>query len=241
MPRRPRRELEGEIFHVLNRSVGRARIFRADADYAAFEEALAQAQEKWPIRLLSYCVMPNHWHLVLWPRGGELSAVLHWLTMTHAQRWHAYYGTTGTGPLYQGRFKAFPVANDAHLWTVCRYVERNPVRAGLVPRAEGWRWSSVRRHHSPDREAPPALAPWPIEVPRNWIDRVNRAEMAGELAQLRSAVRENAPFGGAAWRDAIAQRTGVPERRPPRGGPAGRRLPSPHPQGKPAGAREESR
>src|SRR5262249_23193729 len=100
--------------------------------------------EEVPTRLLAFCLMPNHWHLVLWPeQDGELSRYLHRVTMTPTQRWHAHHHTTGTGPLYQGRFKSFPVQADEHLLTVCRYVERNPLGAGLVRRAEHWRWSSL--------------------------------------------------------------------------------------------------
>jgi putative transposase len=96
------------------------------------------------MRLLSYCLMPNHWHLVLWPRAdGELSDFGHWLTLTHTQRWHAHYHNVGTGHLYQGRFKSFPVARDEHFLQLCRYVERNPLRAGLVRRAEAWQWGSL--------------------------------------------------------------------------------------------------
>ena len=92
------------------------------------------------MRLLAYCVMPNHWHLVLWPReDGDLSTFVGWLTLTHTQRWHAHRHSVGSGHVYQGRFKSFLVESDEHLWTVCRYVERNAFRAGLCERAEQWR------------------------------------------------------------------------------------------------------
>src|SRR3989442_8959181 len=129
------------IFHVLNRANGRLRLFDDEEDYAAFERVLTQACERVPMRLLAYCVMPNHWHLVLWPRGeGDLSRFMSWLTLTHTQRWHAFHQSVGTGHLYQGRFKSFVVQADDHLLTVCRYVERNALRAKLVERAEDWRW-----------------------------------------------------------------------------------------------------
>src|SRR5260370_19957288 len=81
--------------------------------------------------------MPTHWHLVLWPAAdGELTSFLRWLTLTHSIRWHKHYHSTGSGHVYQNRFKAFVVAEDEHLLSVLRYVERNPVRAGLVRRAE---------------------------------------------------------------------------------------------------------
>ena len=149
MPRRLRMASGGYVYHVLNRAVGRARLFHKSADYAAFEKVLEEAKEWLPTRLLAYCVMPNHWHLVLWPEDdGDLSEFMRWLTVTHTQRWHAHRHTAGTGPLYQGRFKSFPIQDDDHFLTVCRYVERNALRAKLALKAEHWRWSSLwfRRH-----------------------------------------------------------------------------------------------
>ncbi len=115
MPRRLRCNSGGYVYHALNRAVGRATLFHKDGDYAAFEKALREAKAWQPMRLLAYCLMPNHWHLVLWPEGdGNLSEFLRWLTVTHTQRYHAHYHTAGTGPVYQGRFKSgaagFPTA-----------------------------------------------------------------------------------------------------------------------------------
>jgi putative transposase len=137
--------LGGFAYHCLNRGNGRAAIFRKDGDYQAFERVLAESLEHVPgMRLVVYCLMPNHWHLVLWPRrDGELSDFLHWLTLTHTQRWHAHHHEVGGGHLYQGRFKSFPIHEDEHFLTVCRYVERNALRARLVAKAEAWRWGSL--------------------------------------------------------------------------------------------------
>jgi putative transposase len=94
--------------------------------------------------ILAYCVMPNHFHFVLGPTLSPiLSTFMHKLTMTHSKRWQAFRGTTGTGPVYQGRFKALFLGDARHFATVCRYVEQNPVRAGLVSRPEDWPWSSA--------------------------------------------------------------------------------------------------
>ena len=149
MPRRPRRTAGGEVYHVLNRDAGRVTLFHAGGHYAAFERVLAEAAARFPgVGLLTYCVMPNHWHLVLWPRAdGELSAFMNWLTLT--QRYHHAHHLVGHGAIYQGRFKSFPVQVagdvDLHFLALCRYVERNALRAGLVPRAEDWRWSGLWR------------------------------------------------------------------------------------------------
>ena len=146
MPRRPRISSGGVVYHVLNRGVGRMTLFEDRDDYAAFERVLAQAQERLPMRLLGYCLMPNHWHLVVWPRkDGDLSEWMRWLTVTHTQRWHAHHHSAGTGPVYQGRFKSFPIQSSPHLLTVVRYVERNALRARLVKQAEDWRWGSLWR------------------------------------------------------------------------------------------------
>jgi putative transposase len=124
----------GYVYHVLNRANGRLRMFQKDADYEAFERILGEALEHVPgMRLLAYCLMPNHWHLLLWPQhDGELSDFGHWLALTHTQRWHAHSHNVGMGHLYQGRYKSFVVGADAHYLTVCRYVERNALRANFV-------------------------------------------------------------------------------------------------------------
>jgi putative transposase len=192
MPRRHRTTLGGYVYHVLNRAVGRRTIFRKEADYAAFEAILREAPGFQPMRLLGYCLMPNHWHLVLWPRAdGDLSHYARWVTVTHTQRYHAHYHTAGTGPVYQGRFKAFPVQDDDHLWAVLRYVERNPLRAGLVATAEAWRWSSL--WHRVDGSAD-WLAAWPGKQPAFgvWRQYVNRVETAAEAAALGRSVARGA-------------------------------------------------
>src|SRR3954464_6206193 len=156
MPRRARSIVGGYAYHVLNRANGRLRLFKKDADFAAFEQVLAEALDRVPLRILGYAVMGNHWHFVVWPRqrqDRQVTDFFRWLTHTHTQRWHAHHGTSGMGHLYQGRFKSFPIAADEHLLAVLRYVERNPLRAGLVERAEEWRWGSLhRRIHGTSEE-----------------------------------------------------------------------------------------
>ena len=113
MPRRPRLSTGGIAYHVLNRRVGRLELFEKPADYSSFEKIFAQAYQSFGVHIAAYCLMPNHWHLLLWPRAdGELSEVIHWITVTHIQRWHAHRHSSGTGPVYQRRFKSFPVQSD---------------------------------------------------------------------------------------------------------------------------------
>jgi len=210
MPRRPRIAPGGLVYHCFNRAVARLALFEKDEDYAAFERVLEEAARQHPTRILAYCVMPNHWHMVLWPRReGELTDFVRWLTHTHTMRWHARFRTSGSGHLYQGRFKAFPVQTDDHFYSVVRYVERNALRAGLVSRAEEWRWSSLWRRRSRDDQAKSLLHAWPLPVPGRWIARVNRPETESELKSLRTSVKRGTPFGTSQWQSRIAKKLGL--------------------------------
>jgi len=151
--------------------------------------------------------MPSHWHLLVWPRSDEeLSPWMRWVTLTHTQRWHVAHHSVGTGPIYQGRFKSFPVESDAHFLTVARYVERNAVRAGHVERAEQWRWSSLWRRRHGGLEDQVLLSDWPIDRPRNWVWRVNQPENNQELESLRRCVKRGRPFGREHWVAATVDR-----------------------------------
>jgi len=155
------------------------------------------------MRCLAYCLMPNHFHLVLWPRTDtELSAFMAWLTATHSKRWHAWRQTAGIGHVYQGRYKAFPVCSDISFLRLCRYVERNPLRAGLVARAEDWRWSSLAQRTRGLSTI--ALAEWPVTRPADWIELV-QLDVTGETDELRQAVRRSSPYGPPEWRVQIAE------------------------------------
>ena len=208
MARRTRCSDAGYVYHVLNRAVGRATLFRKPADYAAFEKILCQAWERLGMRLLSYVVMPNHWHLVVWPReDGALSTYVQWLTVTHVRRWHAHHHSAGTGPIYQGRFKSFPVQEDDHFLTVCRYIERNPLRANLVEGAEHWRWSSL--WHRVHATQVPWLSAWPMALPARWTEHVNGVQTEAELAALRRSVARGAPYGNDAWQERTVAALGL--------------------------------
>jgi putative transposase len=208
MARRTRCSDAGFVYHVLNRAVGRAKIFDKSADYAAFEKVVREAWERTEMRLLAYVILPNHWHLVVWPRrDGELSTYGQWLTVTHVRRWHAHHHTQGTGPVYQGRFKSFPVQEDDHFFSLCRYVERNALRANLVPRAEHWRWSSL--WHRCHATGVPWLHDWPLPMPERWLQYVNKAETESELAALRRSVQRGAPYGDERWQQQTAKALGL--------------------------------
>ena len=220
MSRPPRAAEGGLIYHALNRANARLAIFDDDGDYDAFDRVLAEAVDRHRMRLLAYCVMPNHFHLVVWPVGdGDLSRFMRWLTMTHTQRWHAHHRSAGSGHLYQGRFKSFPVQDDGHLATVCRYVERNALRAGLVAWAEDWRWGSLARYVAKGPAPGPALSRWPIERPEPWGKRVNDPLGPSEEEALRRSVRRGQPFGSEGWRESTASRLGLDSTLRPRGRP----------------------
>jgi putative transposase len=213
MPRPRRVDLGGYVYHVLNRANGRLPIFRKDGDFDAYQRILGQALQHVPgMRLLGYCVMPNHWHLVLWPRkDGELADFAHWMTLTHTQRWHAHHHDVGSGHLYQGRYKSFPIAEDDHYFTVLRYVERNALRAGLVDSAEAWAWGSlahrVRGADIADIEKGwPKISDGPLPLPSGWLRQVNKPQSEAELEALRRSVQRGQPFGSDGWTRKTAER-----------------------------------
>jgi putative transposase len=209
----------GYVYHVLNRAVGRATLFAKATDYEAFVRVLSEALDWVDIRLLRYCVMPNHWHLVIWPeRDGDLSEFMRWLTLTHTHRWHAKHHTQGTGPLYQGRFKPFPVADDEHCLRVLRYVERNPLRAGLTRSARRWRWSSLGRAML-GLPGPP-LEAGPVAKPEPWQKWVDQPKTEAELTAVRRSVAGGVPFGAESWQRQTAKRLGLESSLRPVGRPS---------------------
>jgi putative transposase len=198
------------VFHVLNRGVGRMKLFSKDADYQAFEAIVEETLEKRPMRICSYCLMPNHWHFVLWPEhDGDLAAFMQRLTITHARRWQEHRGRVGYGHVYQSRYKSFPVQTDEYFFQVLRYVERNALRANLCDTAESWRWSSLWRHVSGSRQAKTLLADWPLPRPRNWKKLVNDPQTESEVEAIRRAVSRGRPYGDSDWVDRTAKRLGL--------------------------------
>ena len=203
---------------MLNRANARARLFDNKADYRRFTGLLAEERDGVGMRLLAWCLMPNHWHLVLWPRAdGDLGRFVRRLTQRHTQARRRRRGTTGQGHLYQGRYKAFLAQDDAHRLTVCRYVERNPLRAGLVASAGDWPHGSLA--HLRRRGTARLLDPWALPRPAGWAAAVDRPETPQELEALRRSVQRGAPYGSAGWVAAIADRHGLRSSLRPRGRP----------------------
>lgn len=222
MARALRIDRGGYVYHVVNRANARMMIFADEADYAAFERIMLAAQERTHMRLLAWCVMPNHWHMIVWPRkDGDLARFFGWLTLTHTQRWHAHRRTAGQGHVYQGRYRSFLVEAEDYLWSGCRYVERNALRAGLVERAEHWRWGSLWRWANRRKQLQdvPTLDDWPVDRPRNWVQRVNQPESQAELDALRLCTQRGRPYGPSDWVQRMADQLGLRATLRPRGRP----------------------
>lgn len=216
MPRTARASVGGVVYHAINRGNGRAEVFHKSEDYQAFLRLMTDGHTRLPMRVLAFCLMPNHFHLVLWPHNdADLSRWMQWLLTAHVRRYHRHYGTSGH--VWQGRFKAFPIQQDEHLLTVLRYVERNPLRAGLVDRAEAWRWSSLEARRS--RPRPAFLDEGPVERGRNWIADVNRPMTRDEEEALLKCIDRGTPFGTPRWQWTTAERLGLQSTLRPRGRP----------------------
>jgi putative transposase len=170
---------------------------------------------------------------VLRPRTADaLQRLMQWVTLTHVRRHHGHHGAAGggggsgsSGHLYQGRYKHFPVEADDYFLTLCRYVEANALRAGLVTRAEAWQWSSLhqRRHRRsarlPSPSSSPKLCDWPVDRPANWLRLVNEAVPQRQLELVRQCVTRDRPLGSAAWVKRTARRLGIEQALRPRGRP----------------------
>ena len=162
-----------------------------------------------------------------WPRkDDELTAFMRWLTHTHVMRWHVAHGTVGCGSLYQGRFKAFPVQNDGYFLTVCRYVERNALRANLVQEAEQWPWSSLAQRSRSDASfsmlRKTILGAWPLARPSDWKNIVSLPQTEAELISLRRCVNRGCPFGDSDWASTTANQLGLESTLRQRGRPKNR-------------------
>jgi len=152
MPRQTRSFEPGGVYHVTARGNRKQAIYLTEGDYELFLTLLGQVASRLKWRCAAYCLMPNHYHLVTQIREENLSSGLQILNSRYAQAFNGRYQLSGH--LFQGRFHAVMVESDGHLLELSRYLALNPVRAGLCPHAENWRWGSYR--------AIAGLGPWPI-------------------------------------------------------------------------------
>jgi putative transposase len=229
MRRGGRKSLGGVIYHVLNRGNGRQLLFHSPGDYDAFVRLLAEVKRAVPgVLVLAFCLMPNHFHLVLLPRrDGDLGRFMQRLLTAHVRRHHARH-PGATGHLYQGRFKSFPVQqDDLHLLTLLRYVESNPLRAArpLARRPGGWRWCSfaLRAAGDPDR----LLDEWPVEMPRDWEALVAEPLEDRRRERPLTSLARGRPFGDEKWTTRAAGRLNLSHTLRPRGRPPKPKQPPP--------------
>ncbi len=218
MPRTARNAIGGIVYHVLNRGSNRQPLFRKDGDYAAFTQLMIEARARADVELFGYCLMPNHWHLVLRPRGDrDLAGYMAWLSNTHVKRYRARHPST-SGHLYQGRYKSFPVAEDLDFVRLMRYVESNPLRRRrpLVERAQDWPWSSLGCDARVRREL---LSPWPVDKPPRWAAVVNRDQPQAEQDRIALSIVRDRPLGPSPWVTRIANKLGLNWTLNPRGRP----------------------
>ena len=205
MPRVARVAVGGEVYHCINRSNGRVPIFTTNDEYRHFEALLQEGVELIGMRVLAYCIMPNHWHLVLHPRNdADMGEFIRWVTTTHVRQYRAQTETIGHGHLYQGTYKSFPVETETYLQQLIVYVEQNPLRAKLVRRAENWKWSSLYQREQGTNTK--LLAQLPITLPKDYLTLVNTIPNSDTLEKLRTSVNRGTPFGSTMWIDDMVQK-----------------------------------
>ena len=202
MPRNARVDIGGEIYHVINRANGRFQIFNKDEDYKLFEQILTETKELFDMRILAYQLMPNHFHLVLYPRkNGDLGLFMHRLSNAHTRKVHARTNTNGSGHLYQGRYKSFLIDRDNYLFAVIKYVERNAVRAKLVRSCENWRWGSAWRRINGTTQEKKLLDQKSFQLPDDYLNCINTTEDTDSLSIIRTSVNKSVPYGRGKWVD----------------------------------------
>lgn len=196
MPRSPRALADGCVYHVMNRGNGKQQVFHKDQDYRSFIKLISRGQSRNCLDILAYCLMPNHFHFLLMAnKGVDLSRWMHWLMTTHVRSYHEHYNSSGH--IWQGRYKCSIVQEDVHLLTVTRYIERNPVRAGLVTSAQSWPWSSHRERCG--WNSGHLLSELPVDRPEKWQDYVDTPLTEKELQKIRESVKRQSPYGDADW------------------------------------------
>ncbi len=190
----------------MNRGNGRSDVFHKDDDFAAFVNLMQEAHEKVPMRLTGFCLMTNHFHLLLWPHeDGDLSRRMQWLMTSHVRRYHRH--DKGSGHVWQGRFKAFPIQSDEHYLTVLRHVERNPLRANMDHRSQDWERSSPKPTARSGLDG--LLGDGPILNPAQWTRHVNGVETEAELKALRHSLARGTTFGDTQWQTKTASLLGL--------------------------------
>ncbi len=205
MPRIARGETAGGIYHVINRGNMRMQVFDDAEDYRYFLELLKTGMKKERVELHAYCLMPNHFHLLLVPqKEGSLSRFMQWVMTSHVRYYHKKNKTSGH--VWQGRYKSFLVEQESYYITLIRYIEANASRAKLVKQAEAWEYGSLHDRASNNT----GMIHEPLmTLPDNWIEYVNERINPHELETIRNSVNRQAPLGEASWQEEIAIKYGL--------------------------------
>ena len=211
MPRPLRPIADGLVYHVINRGNNRQAVFGSEGDFHAFLKAIADLKERMPFDLYGYCLMSNHIHLLVRPRKLSISRIVQSLLVSQTQRFHRFHRSGGH--VWQGRFKSPVIQDDDHLLTVLRYIEANPLRAGMVERAGDYPWSSFACHgegrNDPLLDAVAsyeALATYAAVRQRRWSAYVHAQPEEAETAAIRRSSATGLPYGEAGWVDRLAAR-----------------------------------
>lgn len=200
MPRRRRASIAGYPHHIVHRGHNRESVFLANADRRIYLAALAKFKVEFDVKVYAFCLMTNHVHLILQPGNvaATMSLLMKRLAGRHARRLNVLNGRTGSA--WEGRFKCSPIDSDRYLLACSRYVELNPVRAGIVGRPDDFAWSSYRAKLGMARcdwlDADPcflALGATIEQRRRRYREFVHQGISAQELATIRSAVQRNQP------------------------------------------------
>jgi putative transposase len=198
------------VAHVLSRGNNRAKVFHSPSDYDRFVHLLDKATKRHDVDHYAFCIMPNHFHLVVRVDETEqLSQMMQWWLTTHVKRHHPRHASSGH--VWQGRFKSFPIQEDEHLLTVLRYVLLNPCRAGLAQYPWEWQWSSLRHGLM--------IKPWPLEPPGRVSDWLRSPASQEQEDRLRRSITRGAPFGHEDWEAETAARWDLESTLRPRGRP----------------------
>jgi len=204
MPRIPRGDSADGIYHIINRGNMRMQVFNDAEDYEYFLELLYKSAEKEKVAIHAYCLMPNHFHLLLSPEGeGSLSRMMQWLMTSHVRYYHRKNKTSGH--VWQGRYKSFIVQKDSYYIEVMRYIEANALRAGLVEKAEDWIYGSLYARISTWAHLSESL----VELGDDWKDNVNMTMQIDELEKIRNSVNRQAPLGKDEWQIVVASQHGL--------------------------------
>lgn len=225
MGRAPRKDLGGYTYHITNRGVKLKPIFRSDDDYHDFALTLIEMVERFEPRLLGFCVLPKHWHLVMTTRrDGDLVKAMSWLSITHSARWHLRPRRKGTGGIYEGRYRSFPVQDNSALLDILRFVESHPKRSQLCDKSIEWKWASAfqRAHSDPQTPASAkslSIETPPVAIPANWNECLDEELSHIQLSAIIQSIERGRPYGDSDWVTKVAKRMSLESTLRPRGRP----------------------